>query len=296
MFLLRLTAKCTSRKFLLCLARGLGNIFYVLRVRRNVVRKNLLQVFQDDIDEKQLKQKIRRVYKYGVMYFFDAIYFNECRLSKINDCVTINYQNAEELGKKRVDNDHPIFILSSHYCNPMALLKLGLNFGETHTMFKKQKNHILMNFLINLGKRFNTTFIFAGNNSKKEIYELYKTLQNNGVLLIAGDQSATKSNKYVPFFGTPVPVPQGIGRMVYKTESRLYFSYTIMNDDRTYSVFFEKPDLIETENQEDFTMDVIKKYHKFLEGVIRKDPCQYFWFHKRWKYLPNGEINKDFYR
>ena len=120
---------------------------------------------------------------------------------------------------------------------------------------------------------------------KSPTRNMINTLLNGDFLLLASDQNARSRGTKILFFGKETSVAKGAGYFHYKTNCPIAIGFCILKKDNSYSFKLRIID-IETErikeNINDLCIEVNTKYSALLEEEIKKNPEQYFWFHKKW--------------
>jgi KDO2-lipid IV(A) lauroyltransferase len=117
---------------------------------------------------------------------------------------------------------------------------------------------------------------------KGEVRAVVRSLQNNGTVWFAADESFTEqSAAEVEFFGVPVPMSTATSRLARLSGATVVpLGYRRKADESGYIIEFE-PAL------DDFpTDDVVrdtKRMVSILEDAIRKCPAQYFWTQRRFR-------------
>ena len=106
-------------------------------------------------------------------------------------------------------------------------------------------------------------------------------LSENGILGLVSDQDAKTKGVFVNFFGSPASTPKGAAIFHIKTSAPMMIGTCIKKAFMHYEIRFCS---IDTSSQN--LTDITQNYTTILENHIRKNPEQYFWFHRRWKTRP----------
>jgi len=95
----------------------------------------------------------------------------------------------------------------------------------------------------------------------------------------------------VEFFGKLASTTTGIARVALHTDASVVPGYAVWDESiRKCRLRFEPPgDLIRTGNAERDVLENTQKFTRVIEGIIRKDPEQWVWVHRRWNTRPKGE-------
>ena len=122
------------------------------------------------------------------------------------------------------------------------------------------------------------------------VSKLLRSLRNREVLILAIDQDTNVPSNWVPFFGMPAKTPVGLAKLAWKSGSPL-LSYAILRQpEGKFKLIFEKIDAIPGKNageEELFRLNRLLNHH--LEQVIRREPKQWAWIHRRWRHQPDIE-------
>jgi KDO2-lipid IV(A) lauroyltransferase len=110
------------------------------------------------------------------------------------------------------------------------------------------------------------------------------------VVAIVGDQDARWKGVWVPFFGTPASTFRGPAQFALRTGAPVLASISRRLPDGRYRVEGVRVPVVHTGDREADELRLTADLAALLESEIRKDPGQYFWFHKRWKTSPPEEL------
>jgi KDO2-lipid IV(A) lauroyltransferase len=104
-------------------------------------------------------------------------------------------------------------------------------------------------------------------------------------IALVADQDARNRGVFVPFLGRPASTFRGPARLALETGAPLFFGAAI-REGEGYRAIVEpvKTDRESPEAERELT----RKWVERLEYRVRLHPEQYFWFHRRWKSVPDG--------
>ena len=104
------------------------------------------------------------------------------------------------------------------------------------------------------------------------------------------DQDAGRKAIYVDFFGRKASTFKSIALMAKRYNVPMIVSYSQrLERSFRFEVGIERiirPD--EWADKDDPLLWITQTYTKALEDVVRRDPAQYMWMHRRWKHRPDG--------
>lgn len=118
-----------------------------------------------------------------------------------------------------------------------------------------------------------------------------ESLLAEGVSLgFIGDQDAGSKGLFVPFFGRPASTYKSIGLLAMATQSSIVVGYARRREGRArYDVGVQRvirPE--EWAREADPLRWITQAYTSAIEAIVREEPEQYLWIHRRWKSKPRG--------
>jgi KDO2-lipid IV(A) lauroyltransferase len=122
---------------------------------------------------------------------------------------------------------------------------------------------------------------------------MVRILENKGTLALLGDQDAGKRGVFVDFFGRPASTYRSVALMAIEHQAIIVVGYgRRLPDDfdncrwTRFEIGCEEIiDVTEIEKGNE-VFEISQRYSQALERIIRRDPDQYFWVHRRWKSQP----------
>ena len=115
---------------------------------------------------------------------------------------------------------------------------------------------------------------------------IVRALSRNEAVGVLTDQNASPGEGvFVPFFGVPACAGTAFARLANRTGAAVVPGYALWSEaEQKYVLTFE-PAVEMTGNEEADTARIQAR----LETVIRRNPDQWLWIHRRWKTRPAGE-------
>ena len=115
-------------------------------------------------------------------------------------------------------------------------------------------------------------------------------IENGGLLGFIGDQDAGRKGLFVEFFGRPASTYKSIGLLALRLKRPIVVGYARRYGHRAqYEVGVQRiirPE--EWENKDDPLRWVTQEYTSAIEAMVRRNPGQYLWIHRRWKSRPRS--------
>jgi Kdo2-lipid IVA lauroyltransferase/acyltransferase len=117
--------------------------------------------------------------------------------------------------------------------------------------------------------------------------ELIRIFRENRILGILIDQDTDVEGAFVDFMGRPAWTPTAAAQMAIKFGAPVLFGYIQRTQDDRHTVTIEGPlDLVRTGNDEEDIRTNTAMFTKKIEEVIRRNPEQWVWMHRRWRRQP----------
>jgi KDO2-lipid IV(A) lauroyltransferase len=119
-----------------------------------------------------------------------------------------------------------------------------------------------------------------------------RVLGDGGTVGILADQNTLREEGvFVDFFGIPACTTTGIARMALHTGAAVVPGYILWDPTiKKYRLRFDpEVELVRTGNAEADVHANTARFARVIEEVVRKNPEQWVWVHKRWKTRPAGE-------
>lgn len=255
---------------------GYGILFYVARYRRDIVGMNLRGAFPEKTDAER-KAIEKQFYHNLTDTFIESIKFITISRKEILRRSTGQY----DLINQCIDKGQNVHIMAGHqfnweFANLLYSLNLRIPFvGIYMTIANPYLNRIFFNFR----KQFGTILISAQEFRDKR----FDVFQQQYCLALAADQNpGNPSNAYwMHFLGRPAPFVTGPAKGAVKNNTavvivgfkkikRGYYSFTTT--------------MLAEEGSQHSAEELTLRYKNALEKIIREDPANYLWSHRRWKW------------
>ncbi len=119
-------------------------------------------------------------------------------------------------------------------------------------------------------------------------------LEDDALVAFVADQDAGRKGIFVDFFGQPASTYKSIGLLAMSTNRPIAVGYgRRLGNHAQYEIGVARIILPEQwRDQPDPLRWITQTYTSALEEVIREDPTQYWWLHRRWKSKPKTRAVK----
>ena len=259
----------------------LGSAAYHLwRSRREIAIENLRYAFPDKSPGECSTIAAGSFRNYGIA-LVELLWFPNLDDEKIR---TLVKPRNFDLLKKICGQGKGSIVLSGHFGNwELVAFSMAYLLKMPFTIIVQKQNNRLVDDVINRHRcLFGNKVVPMG----PSVREILRTLQNNGIVAIAPDQSGDKDGGlYIDFFGRTTATHQGPAAFALRTGAPLLIGFMIRQPDGTYEVVIEE---IQTNDysgySEENVVDLTRRHVRVLEDYITRYPDHWMWMHRRWKH------------
>jgi KDO2-lipid IV(A) lauroyltransferase len=271
----------------LCTARLLGRIWWLLMPRhRERAREHLRLAYGPTLGAAELDRLALRSLQQQVMWVTEFIFTPRL----INEWTWRRYVtlvNMREALAALLENRGAL-LLTGHYGNwELAGFLLAVLGFDIAAIMRPLDNVYLNRFLVRTRRRSGLELLYK----KGAMSEAESILDRGAALGFIADQNAGRTGLFVDFFGRPASTYKSIGLLAISRNVPIIVGYARRNADTfRYEVGVQR--LIrpqEWASREDPLRWITQTYTSALEEIVRADPAQYLWIHRRWKTRPRQE-------
>ena len=205
--------------------------------------------------------------------FIEYIYLGSFK-KKSNHIIIKNRGVMDEIAKK----NKPVIFISGHFAN-YELMSMELTKTNTKlaTIYRPLNNMFLNPFMEYLRKKFICkNQIKKGRSGVKNAIEY---IQSNHSIALMIDQRVTEGEKIKFFnkisFTTTLPA-----QLALKYDLPIFPIFIERKNNDLFEMEIYKP-IKSSEYKDKF--EISKKLNEILEDMIKRNPSQWIWTHKRWK-------------
>jgi KDO2-lipid IV(A) lauroyltransferase len=264
----------------------------VLRIRHHVVDENLRIAFPE-LTEAERSDISWRMWKH--LFLMGAEIAHTPR--KVHRTNWREHSKIVDLEKfvATLLCGRPLVVISAHYGNfELGGYLMGLFGFPTYTVARQIDNPYLDRW-VNQWRGRTGQFILPKRGSAEHIKQV---LDSGGILTLLGDQSAGKKGCWVNFFGKPASTHKAVSLFSLGNDAPTMVSYARrLEEPLKYEV---GPLAIVDPAERSFALRSVpllaQWYTDRLEELIRRQPDQYWWLHRRWKGQPNARIQRRMLR
>ncbi len=264
-------------------------LYKVDKRHRNVGLENLRLAFGARYTEAERDQIVRGVYRHFCTMLMEMLHIpRKLHAATWRDKITLIGAGPVV---DRLLGGGPLIMLTGHFGNwEMAGYLFGVFGFPPNSVARTLDNPHLDDFLRSFRERTGQKMI-----PKKGGYDqMLAVLRNGGVLSFLADQDAGERGMFVDFFGRPASTHKAIALLAIEHKAPVVVGYARrIGPGFRYEVGCDA--IIEPEQWTGTADDarlLTQRYTTALERIIRRDPEQYLWLHRRWKHQPKPKGRK----
>ncbi|MDR3071104.1 MAG: lysophospholipid acyltransferase family protein [Endomicrobium sp.] len=255
--------------------------YYFIPIRKKQVLENIALSFPEKT-KKQINRIAKNTYRTFMKVFIDMFFISKMPDSKIEKMLIYD----EEMIGKTLAKGKGLVLLSAHFGNwELSALAFAKRYTVA-TIVSKQSNAFIDKMLNGFRNRKGFNIIDFNRDDKISFRHIVKALRKNQVFAILGDQDAGHEGIFLPFFGRLVSTPRGPAFFALRAGSPIFTAFGVRQEDGSMKMKIEELAMPNTGDDEKDIEIINSIYNKRLEEVIRENPDQWFWFHRRWNTRP----------
>ncbi len=264
-------------------------LYYGVRYRRKIVRRNLVSSFPEKTEDQILCIE-KKYYSFFCDYIVETIKLMSISEKQMRS--RMKFEGLEQV-KAFLDEGKPCSLYLGHYCNWEWISSLAMHFGAGKLcgqIYHPLENSVFDRLFMHIRGRFGAVSI-----SMEDTFRTIVGWQRSGTPNIVGyisDQvPGYGSMHYWPFFlNHDTPTYTGAERISKLVNAAVYY-VDIYRPARGYYVgkFIKITDAA----KEVPNFYITEQYYRLLEKSIQRDPPYWLWSHNRWK-RTREEFNQVF--
>jgi Kdo2-lipid IVA lauroyltransferase/acyltransferase len=273
-------------------AKFLGSLMYRFdRKHRQRALGNLRRSFPE-MGQRELEHLALRSHQDLVMLAVEILFTT--RLIRLDTWANyIELNNFRDVVSLLLRKDQGLIMLTGHYGNWEILGYVMATFGfRTTSVARPLDNPYINEWVLGVRERQGQRII----DKKGATDEVIDVLKNKGTVAFIADQNAGKKGLFVDFFGRKASTYKSIGLIAMQFEVPVVIGYARRHGTK-FHFKVGVQDVIypqDWKDQPDPLRYITQRYTKALEDVVRAEPGQYLWVHRRWKTRPKGEEPEQF--
>jgi KDO2-lipid IV(A) lauroyltransferase len=260
-------------------------LYYLMPIRRRVIRSNMRIVFADVLSKKETAKLIKCFYSHVMRSLRENVSMRFMTRSQIE-------AKARVVGHEKVitaaeKSGRGVIIITGHFGNwefsPIAGMAKFQDFKDRlHFIRKTIKPQFLERLMFRRYYRVGLQVI----PKKHSLHRVCDVLDQNHAVIFVMDQHASppKDGMMVDFFGKPAGTFRSPATLARYQHIPVIPAFTYRDVDNTHVLEFL--DAIAWESFADNKVEHYQntlKYNRALEKMVLLKPEQWFWMHRRWK-------------
>ncbi|MDR1397040.1 MAG: lysophospholipid acyltransferase family protein [Desulfarculales bacterium] len=261
------------------LARILGGIWWIAdRQRREITVSNLGGAFPEK-DEKWVKATARACFEHIAMVGCEMPYLLHTPMKKLLSMTRFhgleNILEAQKEGKG-------LIALTGHignweWCNVL----LGAA-GYHGTVIARPLDNRSLDKLVNQWRGRSGQIIVSKEATARILLRALRAGQ--GVAILLDQNTDWYEGIWVNFFGRPACTSHGLVQLAMISGSPVIPIYCLRAEDGMFDVYCQQPlPIIRSGRRSNDIWENTQRCNDALEKIIRLEPCQWLWQHRRWK-------------
>lgn len=259
-------------------------LYYVARVRRDVIDSQLRMALGDEKSPGELTRIGCQSWQNVVLTFFE--FLQPEPIGSAGRDEFLEMEGYEEYCRPLIKSGQPAFIVTAHMGNWEALGGLAPHHGVHLAAIAKPMHNELVNNSILKTREKRKLEVLQIKVSMKAVIDAARA---GTWVAIVGDQDARRRGIFVDFFGRPASTAAGAAHFSHLMDLPVLPAFSVRLNDaqRSLKVIYLPPIYPDESVDRDADIHRITQEHtKALEDVIRRYPQDYFWLHRRWKTQP----------
>ncbi|MDR0754635.1 MAG: lysophospholipid acyltransferase family protein [Prevotellaceae bacterium] len=255
-------------------------LYYCIRYRRKIVRKNLLNAFPEK-DLKTIVEIEKKYYSFFCDYIVETIKL--LSISEKNIRKRMTFEGMEEVIKE-TGNDKSCVLYLGHYCNWEWITSIPLHLSNSRFVFgqvyQPLQNKSFDKLFLKVRKRFNSQNI-PRKSILRSITDFKQTNKQFVIGFISDQTPQGHSNHcWIDFLNQDTCVFLGTEHIACKTQSAVFYLDITRIKRGYYNCKFI---LLSSEPQKLPEYKLTSMYFQHLEKTIHRNPPYWLWSHNRWK-------------
>jgi KDO2-lipid IV(A) lauroyltransferase len=257
-------------------------VFYFVPFRKQLVLTNISLSFSEKSKE-EINRIAKNTYKTFIRVFIDMFFISKMPDEDIEKMLFYDKNMIE----KALSKGKGLVLLSAHFGNwELSALAFAKKYPVA-LIVAKQSNDFVDTMIESFRSKEGFNVLNFPRDDKMSFRKIVKVLRKNQVLAILGDQDAGHKGIFLPFMGRLASTPKGPAFFALRAGSPIITAFGVCQKDGSMKMKLEEIQMPNSGNEEKDIEIINTIYNKRLEGVIKENPDQWFWFHRRWNTRPN---------
>lgn len=274
------------RKWTLAFYHQLGLLaFYLMKPVRKLIANHLQYAYGKEINTQEIKAFSRKVFVNMAKNAADIFIARSFRTKKDIEKI-VDYQGLQYL-ESAIQKNKGVIALTCHL-GAFELIGQFLSFRyPTSAVGKRMHNPKMNKLLMDFRSDYGARVIYSDEGLLKPL----RVLQKGEVFIILIDQDIPKGKgTFVDFYGKPAYTPIGAAWLALKSDAAVVpMAVHRLPNERHLVTILPEVEVSRSGSNEQDIQENTQRFTNALEELIRQEPSQWVWMHKRWKTQPNDK-------
>lgn len=254
----------------------LGTLGYPLRIRRDIVERNLQIAFPER--DAAWRERIARA-SYAHLGRETLIMLRLSLATREQVVASTDIAGAEP-GLRAYARGRGLVVVAGHFGNwELGAAAFSVRGYAVDAIAKRAANPLFYEHILEARGRLGIGII----DMREAPRQALRAIGAGRAVAFAADQHAGGAGVRVPFFGRPTAMFRGPAVIALRTGAPMVICLPIRRPDGGYDVALEPIDTTPTEDTEADIARITAAWAARLESAVRMHPEQYLWHHRRWR-------------
>jgi len=278
-------AQCLSWKAAYRVGRGIGLLFYHVRLRRKVAMVNLDIVFGDNKSHTEKMQ----IYKTSLINCGQVI-INYLRIPFMGESFWRDHVSwqAEDILREVMNRKKGALLIAGHFgMMDLAGGKLGMSGYPVAVVGKRIKNPAINRFIIEMRNAMNLGTIAH----RKSMQRILEGIQRGEAVAMALDQNMKRDRGiFIDWMGRQASSVRSAAYVAKRTGAPVVAGYMLQKSEDHFQFVITKEVSWESYPEDPETELLInaQRLSDAVQAFILEKPELWFWIHRRWRVQPEG--------
>lgn len=288
-FLISTCVRLLGLKALMVLGAGLGHLLRFAGFRKRIVRENLRLAFGKELSPAEIRDLERRVFRHVGRLFLEVLRNFALSQDRVRSEFRIDPESERRI-RGILSRGRGMILLSGHFGNwEIGGLGLPAHGIPLSVVAKRMTGPISQVLLEKVRLRARMELIYSGGVMER----IRASLKQGRAVAFMIDQNKTGNKAIrVNFFGVPASSIRSLAGLKRETDVPILPVCTRRLDDGTHTLFameelpyVSAPDLPEGSVERIYKEEWLNSqlYQDAIEKMVRQQPDQWLWIHRRWK-------------
>jgi len=255
---------------------------------RTIARQNLNYLFNNTMSDEEITEITKYSFKNLLYNFLHLMEIRNLPKEAIEKKITI--VNKEAVERVHAENRAVIYVTTHYSAWELGGVGLSIEVESLAAVYKKLKNSIYEQWLLEARARFGNTNL-EKTNVLKPLIRLIKEKKASGILIDTNINE--KEGVVIEFMGKSLRQTATPAFLARKFNAAIIPVHIRTDDEENYNIILA--DEIKVKKTDDEAKDILEATQAqadWLSDIIKKEPKFWFWLHRRFK-NDHPEIYQD---